>query len=144
MTLVQRTTAIFSVVLLALGLAAQPAMAQDDDALDKRMTQLQSHMDDMSKDMKAIEGEDDPEKRRRMLRDHMESMHEAMAMMQKEMMPSMKRVHRHKRPPSASRRDESKEYDSEAHMDRMEEMMSQMESLMGQMSQHRRAMRDSQ
>ena len=29
-------------------------------------------------------------------------------------------------------------------MERMEKMMAQMESLMGQMSQHRRAMRDSQ
>jgi periplasmic protein CpxP/Spy len=144
MTLVQRTTAFLSVVLFALGLAVQPALAQDDDAMDKRMTQLQSHMDDMSKDMKAIEGEEDPEKRRRMLRDHMESMHEAMAMMQKEMMPSMKRMHRHKQRPSASRRDDTKEYDSEEHMERMEDMMAQMESLMGQMSQHRRAMRDSQ
>ena len=144
MTLVQRATTVLSVALLTLGLAVQPAFAQDSDAVDKRMTQLQSHMDEMKKDMDTIEKEGDPDKRRRMLRDHMEDMHEAMSMMQKDMMPSMRRTHRHKQPPSASRRNDTEALDSEEHMERMEQMMTQMESLMGQMSQHRRAMRDSQ
>lgn len=144
MTIVSRTTALLSLVLLTLGLAVQPAFAQESDQLDKRMNQLQTHMNEMKQDMAAIEDESDPKKRQRMLRDHMENMHEAQSMIQKEMMPTMRRMHRHKQPPSASRSDRTGEYDSEEHLERMDQMMTQMESLMGQMSDHRRAMRDSQ
>lgn len=144
MTLVQRTTTVLSMALLTLGLTVQPTFAQDSDAVDKRMAQLQSHMGELKKDMKTIERERDPDKRRRMLRDHMEDMHEAISMMRKDMMPSMRPPHRHKRRPSTSRREDTEAFDSVEHMERMDQMMTQMESLMGQMSQHRRAMRDSQ
>lgn len=139
MMLLKATTAPLSVALLCLGLIVQPAFAQED-AMSKRMTQLQGLMEEMAADMETIEAEGDPETRRRMLRDHMESMHDAMTMMQKEMLPSMRRVHRHKKPPVSS--GETEEIDSEEHLQRMDSIMEQMGSLMEQMSRHRRAMRD--
>ena len=129
---------ILGALMLAAGLAMQPALAQQDGAPDREMEQMQAHMEKMRSEMTAIEEESDPEQRRRMLNVHMQHMHEAMGMMQREVMPALKRrMHTHKHAPgAASRSDTGEQFQSQQHMEKMEQMMSHMEVLIQQMSKH--------
>ena len=120
------------------GLIVQPAFAQEGTAPDRDMAQIQAHIEKMRSEMATIEEESDPEERRRMLNVHMQHMHQAMGMMQKEVMPALKRrMHTHKHTPEAASRAGTREqYQSQQHMEKMEQMMSHMEGLMQQMSRH--------
>lgn len=135
---------VLSAIMLVSVLGSSLVRAQSTDETDREFTRIDAKIAQMNTEMAAIESESDPEKRRRMLRDHMEDMHDAMAMMQKDLMPSMKRrTHYHKRfSGPATKPARAEPFDSDRHIEMMEEAMTQMEALMNQMALHRRAMRD--
>jgi hypothetical protein len=130
---------VFGLFMLAVSFAIPPVLAQPGDTLDRDMGRLQTHMERMRADLATIKAESDPAKRERLLQDHMQGLHKAMTLMQQDMMPAMKRrMHTHSHAPGAGARDADRgEWQSEAHMEKMEGIMMQMEELMGQMSEHR-------
>ncbi len=123
-------------LFLVLGLATQAVGAEESASDDPEQKAMQTHMDEMRRQMAEIRSTKDPEERRRLMEAHMQQMHDALGMMSQNMMPKMKRrMHSHSHAPGSGRQPRDAE-SSEQHMARMEQMMRHMEAMMEQMSQH--------